>query len=224
MHDPMTSLAESSKVEATRYALIRRLGNVFRHHLVGSLQPINLMCQVTHLKLKVVPLDALGVSDSVNQASRSVRTAIDSCLDVLSWFAGDTHSTVSVCVGVDECVSYLRTSFSFHGFVIQNQESKLDVQVSRSALREVLTAVLVAGSDHAHGRSNIVVSVQTISDVVEITMEIRAGKNNSAADPDAYRALEWDEVERLAGLHEVGFRRLADDLVKIRMSPALEMV
>ena len=222
MDDPTTSFADLSKVEATRYALIRRLGYVFRHHLVGSMQPINVMCQVINLKLKVSPLDALSVSESVNQASGSVRSSINSCLEVASWFAPDMHATIDVSVGVAECVSYLRSSFSFHGFALENEESNLEIPVRKIALREVLTAVLIAGADHAQGRSDIVVSVQAISDTVEITMQIRAGKSGSKTDPEAYRVLVWDEVEGLAASHEVGFRRLAEDLVKIRMSPSLE--
>ena len=222
-NDPASLPHEQTQVESVRYALIRRLGLIFRHHLVGTLQPISVMSQVMQLKLRLVPSDVSALTDSVSKTGGLVRTAIDSCLDVMSWISADAQATtVDAGVGVAECVTHLRSSFSFHGFAMACDASSMGVSVDRSALREVLTAVLFATADHARGLSHIAVDVQAISDTVEITVHLQPGNNPSTPDAGAYRLLQWDEVEALAMAHEVGLRRVDDDLVKIRLSPFID--
>ena len=218
MNAQLSPLAEQSKVEAARYALIRRLGFVFRHQLVGALQPLNMICHLMQRRLSVTPLDVASMRDSVNQVTRLVRTSIDASLDVVSWLTPDLHATIGIGEAIGECLSYLRSSLSFRGFVIRHEESKLTNPVSPIALREVLSAALLATADHAKGMNEIVVHVVAESNGVEIAIEIRPGLTASSAEHDAYRLIEWDDVQVLAASHGLDFSRLGDGLVKIRIA------
>lgn len=210
-------LVSPAQVDATRYALLRRLGFVFRHHLVGGLQPLNIMCRVMHLKLKGDPPDIAALKASVDQAIELVRTATSSCLDVVSWLSVETNSTVGIGEGIGECLSHLRSSFALRGFSIQCEDCSLDMRVSESALREVLTAAVIAAGDEAQGRSDIVIGLQELSDAIDITLKICKGMQESVAEHDAYRLLGWEEVQSLAWAHHVGFERISSEEVRIRM-------
>ena len=222
MNAHTSPLAEVAKLESARYALIRRLGFVFRHHLVVNLQPLNMVCQVLHHRLGAAAPDVPALHDGVDQISRLVRTSIDSCSDVVSWITADPLSTIAVEAGVAECLANVRSSFSFRGFSVQCEESNLGSQVTRVAIREVLTSALLATTDHAKGLDDIRVSVKSAAPAVEITIQLRRGSNTSNAEHDAYRLIEWDEVQTLAAFHGAQISRSGDALVTIRLQQSLE--
>lgn len=212
------SRMDESKVESTRYALIRRLGYVFRHHLVVNLQPLSMVCQVMHHRLNATQLDIPAMRDSVDQVNRLVRTSIDSSLDVVAWLTANPHAAVVISDAVGECIANVRSSFSFRGFVIRYEEATLDTLVSQVALREVLTAALIAIADHADGLDEIFISVQpTVSNEMDIALQLRNGANVSSAEEGAYRVLNWDDVQTLADFHGLHFTKVSDAHVHLRI-------
>ncbi len=223
MNAHMSSFADVSKVESTRYALIRRLGYVFRHDLVVNLQPLNLVCQVLHQRLNATSLDVSSLRDSVDRISRLVRLSIDSCSDVVSWFNPDSSSTIAVDVAVGECLGNVRSSFSFRGFTIRYEESGQGTIVSRVAVREVLSAALIAATDHAQGLNDIAVTVQSAENAVKIAiqMQMRRDAKESHPEHDAYRLIDWGDVQILADFHGTQVSRSGENLVEIRMQPVL---
>ena len=206
------------RVEPTRYALIRRLGYVFRHHLVVNLQPLSMICQVMHHRLNAEPVDVSAMHNSVDQVSRLVRSSIDSCQDVVSWLTADVQSMVAASVAVGECIANLRSSFSFRGFSIRYEEPSLDTVVSQIAVREVLTAALIAATDQANGLDEIVVTLLPTPGALEIAIQLRKGAKESSAEQDAYRLLDWNDVQMLAVAHGQQFSNVSDGFVKIRIS------
>ncbi len=217
MNAHTSRLVDAAKVESARYALIRRLGFVFRHHLVVNLQPLNMVCQVLHHRLGAETLEVLALHDSVAQITRLVRTSIDSCSDVVSWITADPQLTTAVSVGVGECLDNVRSSFSFRGFAIHCEESRLGTQVRQVAIREVLTAALFAVADHANGLDEMIVTTTPMADAIEIVIQLRRGVNTSSAEQDAYRLIGWDDVQALADFHSLQLSRHGDELVKMRM-------
>ncbi len=222
MNAHVSPLVDASQVESTRYALIRRLGFVFRHHLVVNLQPLNMVCQVLHHRLGATTLDAPALRDGVDQISRLVRTSIDSCAEVVSWIAADPRSTMAFGVGVNECLANVRSSFSFRGFTMHYDESSLATAVRQVAVREVLTAALLATTDHANGLDELLVTMAPVVGGVDIAIQMRRGANVSCAEQDAYRLIEWDDVRALAAFHDVRFSRHGDDTVALHFSQSQE--
>lgn len=211
---------QASKLESARYAVIRRLGYVFRHHLVLNLQPLNMVCQVMHHRLSAVPVDIAAMRESVDQVERLVGASMDSCSEVVSWLTADARATVALRVAIGECLSSVRSSFSFRGFVIRYEESYSDLPISQVAVREVLMAALITATDHAKGLSEIVVAVLPVSDGAEVAIQMRRGANESQGEQNAYRLLDWDDVQALANYHGLGFLHTSSGLVKIRISRA----
>lgn len=213
----VSQTVDASHVESARYALIRRLGFVFRHHLVVNLQPLNMVCQVMRHRLGATPLDICTVRDSVDQVERLVRHSIASSSDVVSWLTPDPQVQVALGTVVAECLSNVRSSFSFRGFAILYEEAPWDVPVSQVAVREVLTAALIAAADHAKGWSELVIGVAAGPDAAEISIATRQGSQASHGEQDAYRLLDWDDVQVLARSHGLQFLQASPELVKIRV-------
>ncbi|MES2949626.1 MAG: hypothetical protein V4858_13880 [Pseudomonadota bacterium] len=218
----MSSSVDISKSEASRYALIRRLSFVFRHHLVVNLQPLSMIYQVMHHRLNATPVDVSAMHDCVDQANRLVRTSIDSCMDVVSWLTAESDATVNAALGVKQCLGNVRSNLSFRGFVIQYEEPSLDMHINQCALREVLTAALLAATDHAEGMTDISLSMLAVPNAVGITLQLQRGDGESSPQHGAYRLIGWDDVQILAELHGVDFSHRSNELVKIRIAQSPE--
>lgn len=207
-------------VESARYALMRRLGYVFRHHLVVNLQPLSMTCQVMRHRLNGLPIEVSSLHESVDQVERLVRSSIESCSDVISWITAKGESKVSLSDALGECLANIRSSFSFRGFVIHYEDPHLDAPVDLVTLREVLTAALIATADHAQGLNELAVSVSDDAGVFEITLGARVGSGESVGEQNPYRLLTWDDVQSLATFHGVQLLRLHNGFMRIRMPHA----
>ena len=201
MNHSSQSAADLQTVDALRYALMRRLAPVLRHELVGTLQPLSLVCQVLRHKLNAASPDAAVLAETAERATVLVRNVSTASNDVMSWLGTDSGAAVPVGHCIAQCISALHTSLGFHGFVLRDESHALTTPVRHLATREVLTAMLLTCADHADGRSEIAVRAQAVAEGVEITLALQAGANPSRADLGAYRALYWPEVEALARFH-----------------------
>lgn len=220
MHVQMSTSVDAATVESARYALIRRLSYVFRHHLVVNLQPLGMICQVLRHRLGATSVAVSSIRESIEQVERLVGSSIQASDDVMLWLTADARLKVALGVAVGECVSNLRSSLSFRGFVIRYEESPLTFPVGQTAVREVLTAALIASTDHANGLSELVVNVAVVSDTVEISIQTRRGDQESCGEQDAYRLIEWDDVAVLAASHRYQFLKVSNEFSKIQLSAA----
>jgi len=187
------------RVEAARYALLRRLAFAMRHHMVVHLQPIGMITEVMERRLRQPEPDFSQVHESMSKINGFSRAAVQSCLDVVSWLAPEHGAAVSLDAGVQETVAMLRSNFSFRGFTLKDEVGAAPVQVSLSALRNLLPATLVALTDHASSPADVAVSASVDADraVLEVAITSTDGSGGFAGDRP-YRLLEWHEVEALA--------------------------
>lgn len=187
------------RVEAARYALLRRMAFAMRHHMVVHLQPIGMITEVMERRLRQPEPDFSQVHESMSKINGFSRAAVQSCLDVVSWLAPEHGAAVSLDAGVQETVAMLRSNFSFRGFTLKDEVGAAPVQVSLSALRNLLPATLVALTDHASSPADVAVSASVDADraVLEVAITSTDGSGGFAGDRP-YRLLEWHEVEALA--------------------------
>lgn len=211
---------ELAVVESARYALMRRLGYVFRHHLVVNLQPLSMTCQVMRHRLNGVPIEVSSLHESVDQVERLARSSIESCSEVISWITAKGESNVALSDALGECLANIRSSFSFRGFVIRYEDPQVGASVDLVTLREVLTAALMATADHARGLNEIAINVTDDAGVFEITLGARAGTGQSVGEQNPYRLITMDDVQSLASFHGVEFLRLSNGFVRIRIPHA----
>lgn len=197
--------AEPQRVEAARYALLRRLALAMRHHMVVHLQPMGMITELLERRLQSPQPDLGQVLDSMGKIHGLSRAAVDSCLDVVTWLAPSPDVTASVDAGVQEVLDLLRSNFNFRGFPLADTLGGADTQVPRAAMRHVLPAVLLALTDRAPPPANVVIATQAPSTV---TVEVVP----TAGDPGfpgnhPYRLLDWPEVVLLAQAEGVALTR-----------------
>ena len=195
--------------EAARYALTRRLIPVLRHHMVVHLQPIGMIYEVLERRLSVVNPDLNAIREGLAKINSLARSAVVSCLDVVTWLSPDANTSIGVSDGVAECVSTVNSDFRFRGFTVTNECGDAPLRVSQAALREVFTAALVAVTDSAEEPVDLLLRLRLAGDQAVITVETRPGQATGFTSDIGYRALVWSDVVALAQLHQVILHREA---------------
>jgi hypothetical protein len=209
------------RVEAARYALLRRLAQAMRHHMVVNLQPIGMITEVMDRRLQAGAPDLAQVQQSMGRINGFSKAAVQSCLDVVSWLSPDAEATVALGAGVAECMSLVRSQLSFRGIGVREDIAGAEVHVLRSALRSTLPAALLALTDAAVSPATLVLATQASADGVSVSLAIEAAEGTPGFPADTpYRVLGWDEVRALGEADGVQVERLADDQVLLRLRPA----
>lgn len=200
MATPDPAAAALHRLEATRYALLRRLTMAMRHELVVHLQPMGLITELLERRLQQPQPQLAQIREGMDKIHTLARAAVQGCLDVVSWIAPDPADRVPLQDGVRECVELLRTGFSFRGFALVNQVEDAPQQVARAALRQVLPAALFALTERAASPAEVLVTAQARGDgTVAVTLELRqAAGEPGAAGQAPYRLMAWADVEVLA--------------------------
>jgi hypothetical protein len=207
----------STAAEAARYALLRRLGPSFRHHLVVNLQPIGMICEVMDRRLRASVPDLAHVQDSANKINGFAKAALGSCVDVIGWLAPDDAATIAVHESVRECAALLATSLSFRGYALRNEVVELPGVVRRAGIRNLLTASLMHCTDHLPAPADLVLSAAAQEDAACVTLEVRGTQGNNDFRGEAnYRRLDWADLEALAAAEGLQVTR-AGQRVELRL-------
>ncbi|HWP11841.1 MAG TPA: hypothetical protein VNN06_08470 [Ramlibacter sp.] len=208
MPDAAGDWATERAVEAARYALLRRLAHAMRHHMVVHLQPIGMITEVVERRLRSPAPDLAQVHESMRRINGFSRSAVQSCLEVVSWLAPEGGAVVALDAGVAECLAMLRSNFNFRGFTLKDEVGTAAAPVARSGLRNVLPACLLALTDRAVSPADIVVRAELRPMRALLSISLRAGDGSAGFAGDApYRLLEWGEVQALARADGLGFER-----------------
>ena len=118
-------------------------------------------------------------------------------------------------------VSLLRGNFSFRGFALRSDVEELPSPVGRAAARMLLPAALLALTDPREGPAEVVISARAGEDAVVVELSMRRGTGDGGFENQlSYRAIQWNEVQALAGAEDV---ELSYDEESARLSfPVLE--
>jgi hypothetical protein len=220
---PPISPAEASlmRVEAARYALLRRLSFAMRHQLVMHLQPIGMVTEVMERRLRATMPDLAQVHDGMTKINNFSKAAVHACLDVITWLAPEPGATMPLQEGVQECMDLLRSNFSFRGFTVRSEVQAAPQAVGKSALRMLLPGVLIALSDDTPAPATMTLLASGDSEVVRL--EVRVERTEGDAGPMGelpYRPMKWSEIEALARAEDVGLER--SDAGAVLNFPVLE--
>lgn len=196
------------RVEAARYALLRRLAHAMRHHLVVNLQPIGMITEVMDRRLQAAVPDLAQVQDSMGRINGLSKAAVQSCLDVVSWLAPEPGNGVALQEGIGECLSLVRSNLSFRGFSVTEDITDGQRQVARAALRAMLPAVVLTLTDRATAPARVAISAGRGDRGASVTVAIEPAEGPAGFAGDApYRILGWDEVQALAAAEGVRIER-----------------
>jgi hypothetical protein len=203
-----TDPAGLARVEAARYALLRRLALAMRHHMVVHLQPMGMITELMERRLRSGQAGVQQVHQSMSKIHDLARAAVDSCLEIVTWLAPVPGATIPLDEGVQECLSLVRSNFSFRGFPVSDTLAGVQAQVPRSAVRHVLPAVLLALTDRAPPPADVRVSTEALAagGAIQVEVEPKAGDPGFPGN-HPYRLLDWQEVETLARAEGVTLTR-----------------
>ncbi|GAC1605086.1 MAG: hypothetical protein NVS3B2_11230 [Ramlibacter sp.] len=205
--EPVLSSLQA-RAEAARYALLRRLAPSMRHHLVVNLQPIGMIYEVMDRRLRAAQPDLASVHDSAQKINGFAKAALASCLDVVTWLAPEARATTPVADGVGECVGLLATSLGFRGYAIRNETGAVEGEVSRAAMRNVLTAALIHATDRNPPPANLMLTAAAEPGGVRLVLALHASDGSHGfANEAGYRKLEWSDVQSLAEAESVRIDR-----------------
>ena len=210
-NEPAVSL--TARVEAARYALLRRLAPSMRHHLVVNLQPIGMVYEVMDRRLRAPQPDLASIHDSAHKINSFARAALSSSIDVVTWLAQEESATIPVGPGVRECVGMLATSLGFRGFAVRNEVADLPGEVRKAAMRNVLTSALIHCTDQNTPPAELTLKAGSQAQGLRLTLSLRSTEgSNGYTNEAAYRTLEWDDVQALAQAEQVQLERDGDTL------------
>lgn len=198
-------------VEAARYALLRRLAPALRHRLVGALHPVELIAEAIDRRLQAAVPDLANARENLGKIKNQSRSAALCCTNLTSWLAPEEGAVTMLGEGIDECLALLKTDFDVRGFAIRDEARETGVDVSRAALRNVLTASLIAATDNAPRPADLVLDAELSQGHVALSILVCPAERVAAfANAATYRSLEWSDVDALAQAESVDLLREGD--------------
>ena len=204
-----------SGAEAARYSVLRRLAPALKHDMVVNLQAVAMMAEVLNARLERGLTNPNEFQKSVSKINRLAREAVMTCLDVAAWIEPGEDEGIRLREGVDECVGLLAGNFNFRGFSISNDVPDVEFEVSREALRNLLSASLITLTDAAPAPAEVLVSAEVSAGFAVLTVRCELRESDAEALPFAvtYRELDWSDVQALAVAESVELFRTADQIV-----------
>ena len=193
-----------SLVEGARYALLQRLAPALQHHLVGQLQPMDMIALMMERRLQAADPDLASIRQDCALLGNVSRTAVKSIIGMMGWIEPRPAATINVNTGVKECMELLVTEFRFNGFVIVNEVTPIDADVACRAFRTLLSASLVAFSDASKMPARLVLRAHAMAQQIKLTIDLHATEEVAKNAPStSSRSLKWKDGEILAQAESV---------------------
>ena len=210
-----------ASAEAARYAVLRRLAPALKHDMVVNLQAVAMMAEVLNARLERGSPTPADFQASISKLNRLAREAVMNCLKVASWIQPVEDEGIRLDQGVEECMALLASNFNFRGFTVDKEVPDSEFQVSRVALRHLLTAALITLTDAIAGPCEVRVKAEVIAGFAELSVRVSPRKDVEGLPFEpGYRQLEWADVQALATVESVELVRSTDHIV-IRMPRAV---
>lgn len=189
----------ANRVEAARYAVQRRIAPAIRHDMVGTLNPLGMLCELMHRRLLSDVVDLKNILENVEKIKNLSSASIRSCCDLMTWLEPAPEEVIRLPDGIEECIEILRPEFCVRGIVIEFEAPCTDLCISRSTLRAVLPAALMAVVDSAAGPVDILLQTEHTKTHVTLTLITRATNRVATLENVcSYREMMRQDVEALA--------------------------
>ena len=200
-------------VEAARYALLRRLAPAIRHRVVGRLHPIGLIAEALEWQAQDHAPSLDTVRDSLSKINDLARTAMLSFTSQITWLARENGATAALGEAIDDCLTLLHTDFELRGFSIENEVRLSDVTVSLNAVRNVLSAALIAATDSAPGPARLSLTADKENNLLVLSIRMRPEPEvETISSGVPYRRLDWHDVQALAEADSVQLSRRGESV------------
>lgn len=201
--------------ESARYAVLRRLAPAIRHGMVGRLHPMGLMTTAISSRLQSSQ-DLEHAREGLQKINEMSRTAVDACTGLIDWIAPEAGDRVCLQQGVDECLALLGTELGMRGHTFEHRSQPGEVLVARSAVRQVLAAVLLALMDAEPEPIDLQLRIESgNAQGRRIGLALTWSPSSRPPMPapaDLYRTISWEDVALLADAEGVDLQRIDQSL------------
>ena len=130
--------------------------------------------------------------------------AVSSGMSVMSWIEPEAKQTSDIHTAVFDCIAMLSTPLKLKGFNLVNDVVGIEARLYVTAVRQVLSAALIALSDHSDAPAALLVEAQAMPGFIEISIFLCFTDKVPRFFSKADRPLKWNEVQVLAKAHSVG--------------------
>jgi hypothetical protein len=198
-----------SLARAAQQDILRRLTPPLRHDMVVHLQSLGMMAEALSARMERGSVDSDDLQGSVSKLNRLSRQAVARCLEVCTWMEPGEDDTATLREGVSEVTRLLSTSLNFRGFGLRPELGDGEFDVSRSAVRFLLSAAILTLADSAAAPGEIVVRTEFSSThgVVAVEYQPQPEGTFTQLHEPGEAPLAWTEVQALALQHDVELLR-----------------
>jgi hypothetical protein len=191
------------RVDAIRYAVVRKLAPGLRHALMGELQAIQLSAEFACRMLRS-DADLDEVRASLERIPHQCSDAVKAGRLLIEWLMPEEGTTASVSESVRQCLKLVGEDWFLRGIEATTDLPAADVQGPKTALRELIVTALLVLTDMHDQPVDVQVRVRTVGDHIGIIVQAHAANRTSSIPPiRSYRKLAWADLEVLAGVHGI---------------------
>lgn len=191
------------RVDAIRYAVLRKLAPGLRHALMGEMQAIQLSAEYA-----VRTLDAgaefTEARNSISDIAQHCTNAVKIGRSLIECIEPEEAVTASVGECVKRCLTLAGEDWFLRGIEATTDLSNSDVQLPKAMLQELVVTALLVLTDMYDQPTDLHVVVRTRGSHVEIVVDGRAANRIASIPPlRQYRKLMWSDLVLLASTRGV---------------------
>jgi hypothetical protein len=200
---PIPGDEPDDRVDAIRYAVLRKLAPGLRHALMGELQAIQLSAEFAARVLRA-GIDPAEVRDSLGRIPHQCGNAVKTGRSLIESLQPERGASVAVGECVGQALKLAGEDWFLRGIEATSDVPDADVQVSKAVLQELLIVALLVLTDMYDQSADLHVSVRTAGDHVDVVVRARAAERTASIPPALpYRKLGWADLKLVAGVHGV---------------------
>lgn len=191
------------RVDAIRYAVLRKLAPGLRHALMVELQAIQLSAEFAARTLRA-GADLAEVRDNVSHIPDQCTAAVKTGRSVIEWLMPEEGTTASVGEAVGQCLKLAGEDWFLRGIEVTIDLPDADVQVPKAVLQELVVTALLVLTDMCDQPADLHAVVRPVEDHCDVLLRARAAERVASFPPlSQYRKLVWADLKLLAHAHGI---------------------
>jgi hypothetical protein len=210
MTEAATAVARRD-ADAVRYIVLRKLASGLRHTLMGELQSIQFLAELSARHMGAGGAgagvaDPVKARDCVGKISAATSGAIATCHSVIDWLRPDAKATTTLGDAVGQCVKLAGDDWRMRATqaTIALAGAAGAAKVSKAVARELVVVSLLTLTDQHPGSLDIEVTGALAGDHVALRMRASiAARASPLPAATIYQPLDWSDVEVLAAAQGV---------------------
>ncbi len=201
--DGTSGVTRDDRVDAVRYAVLRKLAPGLRHALMGELQAIALSSELAARMLRA-HADLAEVRDNIDHIPQQCTAAGKAARAVIELLGSEEGNTVPVGDGVRQCLKLAGEDWFLRGIEATTQLPDMDIQLPKRAFQELLVTALLVLTDMYDRPIDLQVIVRLVGGRVDVVVQAQESERTATLPRlGRYRKLVWADLELLARTHGI---------------------